>query len=105
MVLIMQEEIFVARAPGRLDVMGGIADYSGSVVLQVNLFACYVNIPCQLFLLSSHCGLPVTVTFFLVIEPNCLWLVYAADAYQRSMPCCCSEESSKQTEIMEACSG
>lgn len=30
-----QEEIFVTRAPGRLDVMGGIADYSGSLVLQV----------------------------------------------------------------------
>lgn len=30
-----QEEIYVARAPGRLDVMGGIADYSGSFVLQV----------------------------------------------------------------------
>ncbi|GFP82172.1 l-arabinokinase [Phtheirospermum japonicum] len=28
------EEIIVARAPGRLDVMGGIADYSGSLVLQ-----------------------------------------------------------------------
>ncbi|HKX84210.1 MAG TPA: galactokinase family protein [Pyrinomonadaceae bacterium] len=27
------EDIFVARAPGRLDVMGGIADYSGSLVL------------------------------------------------------------------------
>ena len=26
--------IVVARAPGRLDVMGGIADYSGSLVLQ-----------------------------------------------------------------------
>src|SRR6187401_2837626 len=26
--------IAVARAPGRLDVMGGIADYSGSLVLQ-----------------------------------------------------------------------
>lgn len=25
----------MARAPGRLDVMGGIADYSGSLVLQV----------------------------------------------------------------------
>src|SRR5215210_4481545 len=24
----------IARAPGRLDVMGGIADYSGSLVLQ-----------------------------------------------------------------------
>ena len=27
--------IFTARAPGRLDVMGGIADYSGSLVLQL----------------------------------------------------------------------
>lgn len=27
-------EIFVTRAPGRLDLMGGIADYSGSLVLQ-----------------------------------------------------------------------
>jgi L-arabinokinase len=26
--------VFIARAPGRLDVMGGIADYSGSLVLQ-----------------------------------------------------------------------
>lgn len=25
----------MTRAPGRLDVMGGIADYSGSLVLQV----------------------------------------------------------------------
>ncbi|KAI0504615.1 hypothetical protein KFK09_015567 [Dendrobium nobile] len=31
-----EEDIFVARAPGRLDVMGGIADYSGSLVLQVS---------------------------------------------------------------------
>src|SRR5260221_14745437 len=29
------EDIFVARAPGRLDVMGGIADYSGSLVLEM----------------------------------------------------------------------
>ena len=29
-----EREIFVARAPGRLDLMGGIADYSGSLVLQ-----------------------------------------------------------------------
>ncbi|KAI7989091.1 L-arabinokinase [Camellia lanceoleosa] len=29
-----EEEIFVARAPGRLDVVGEIADYSGSLVLQ-----------------------------------------------------------------------
>ena len=29
------EPIAVARAPGRLDVMGGIADYSGSLVLEM----------------------------------------------------------------------
>ncbi|HXV63762.1 MAG TPA: GHMP kinase, partial [Vicinamibacteria bacterium] len=29
--------VFLARAPGRLDVMGGIADYSGSLVLQLPL--------------------------------------------------------------------
>lgn len=28
-------DLFVARAPGRLDVMGGIADYSGSLVLEM----------------------------------------------------------------------
>nr|CAB3494936.1 unnamed protein product [Digitaria exilis] len=31
-----EKEIYIARAPGRLDVMGGIADYSGSLVLQVS---------------------------------------------------------------------
>lgn len=30
-----QKEITIARAPGRLDVMGGIADYSGSLVLEL----------------------------------------------------------------------
>src|SRR5262245_66644095 len=30
-----QRELVVARAPGRLDVMGGIADYSGSTVLEL----------------------------------------------------------------------
>ena len=35
--------LHVARAPGRLDLMGGIADYSGSLVLQWPLaVACYV---------------------------------------------------------------
>lgn len=31
------QPVWVARAPGRLDVMGGIADYSGSLVLQLPL--------------------------------------------------------------------
>src|SRR5689334_7275539 len=32
-------DLIVSRAPGRLDVMGGIADYSGSLVLQMPLRA------------------------------------------------------------------
>lgn len=32
-----QDHIVVTRAPGRLDVMGGIADFSGSLVLQMPL--------------------------------------------------------------------
>ena len=30
-------DVVTARAPGRLDVMGGIGDYSGSLVLQKTL--------------------------------------------------------------------
>src|SRR5437667_6208637 len=30
-----EAELIVTRAPGRLDVMGGIADYSGSMVLEL----------------------------------------------------------------------
>src|SRR5581483_7268602 len=32
-------DLILTRAPGRLDVMGGIADYSGSLVLQMPLRA------------------------------------------------------------------
>jgi L-arabinokinase len=32
-----QKKVIITRAPGRLDVMGGIADYSGSLVLQLPL--------------------------------------------------------------------
>ncbi len=32
-----RSEVIVTRAPGRLDLMGGIADYSGSLVLQLPL--------------------------------------------------------------------
>ncbi|KAK6131981.1 hypothetical protein DH2020_034273 [Rehmannia glutinosa] len=40
-----EEDIIVARAPGRLDVMGGIADYSGSLVLQMpTREACHVAV-------------------------------------------------------------
>jgi L-arabinokinase len=40
-----EEDIIVARAPGRLDVVGGIADYSGSLVLQMPIReACHVAV-------------------------------------------------------------
>jgi Galactokinase galactose-binding signature len=39
------QPITVATAPGRLDVMGGIADYSGSLVLQLPIgLACHVAV-------------------------------------------------------------
>ena len=41
-------DIVVARAPGRLDVMGGIADYSGSLVLQLPVAeACFAAMQLQ----------------------------------------------------------
>eukprot|EP00937_MAST-01D_sp_MAST-1D-sp2_P000043 g43.t1 len=41
-------DVCVARAPGRLDVMGGIADYSGSAVLQLPVAeACHVAVQLQ----------------------------------------------------------
>lgn len=40
--------MLVTRAPGRLDVMGGIADYSGSLVLQMPIAeACHVALQRQ----------------------------------------------------------
>eukprot|EP00899_Mesostigma_viride_P004106 jgi/Mesvir1/13697/Mv02130-RA.2 len=43
-----EEPIVVTRAPGRLDVMGGIADYSGSHVLQLPIKeACHVALQRQ----------------------------------------------------------
>ncbi|KAJ8758717.1 hypothetical protein K2173_000438 [Erythroxylum novogranatense] len=40
-----EEDVYVTRAPGRLDVMGGIADYSGSLVLQMPIReACHVAV-------------------------------------------------------------
>ncbi|GKB74316.1 L-arabinokinase-like protein [Tanacetum coccineum] len=40
---LLLEDIYVARAPARLDVIGGIPDYSGSLVLQMPIReACHV---------------------------------------------------------------
>lgn len=46
----------MARAPGRLDVMGGIADYSGSLVLQVRLLY-FLALPSQSKILCCLCSL------------------------------------------------
>lgn len=46
-----EDDIFVARAPGRLDVMGGIGDYSGSLVLQMP-----IREACHVALQLSHPG-------------------------------------------------
>ena len=57
--------VSVARAPGRLDVMGGIADYSGSLVLEMPL-ACatfalaQAQDACRLDILSLRGGKPFT---------------------------------------------
>jgi galactokinase len=40
-------ELIVSRAPGRLDLMGGIADYSGSLVLELPV-ACATHVALQL---------------------------------------------------------
>jgi L-arabinokinase len=53
--------LFFARAPGRLDVMGGIADYSGSLVLQLPLAVATTAVlwpidEPEIFLLSVHPG-------------------------------------------------
>ncbi|XP_057821160.2 L-arabinokinase isoform X2 [Cryptomeria japonica] len=47
----LQDAIFVARAPGRLDVMGGVADYSGSLVLQMP-----IREACHAAVQTSHPG-------------------------------------------------
>ena len=50
----LQEPVWVARAPGRLDVMGGIADYSGALVLQLPLAqACHAA--CQQRQVAAQC--------------------------------------------------
>ena len=56
--------LYVARAPGRLDVMGGIADYSGSLVLQMPLaVATFVAV-------QDACEPYVTIVSVPAHEPN-----------------------------------
>lgn len=52
-------EIIVSRAPGRIDLMGGIADYSGSLVLQWPIAAAtHVALQLQEALTIDICSLP-----------------------------------------------
>lgn len=56
--------IYIGRAPGRLDVMGGIADYSGSLVLQMPIaeatFVALQKNTSRTFRVSSGAGEPGT---------------------------------------------
>lgn len=42
---LVEGDVWIARAPGRMDVMGGISDYSGGLVLQLPIDrACYAAV-------------------------------------------------------------
>lgn len=63
-------DIFVARAPGRLDVMGGIADYSGSLVMPMPIaeatFAAVQKSPDSLIEIVSLAADDVTARRFVM---------------------------------------
>jgi galactokinase len=65
--------LFLGRAPGRLDVMGGIADYSGSLVLELPLacatFATVQRQPAPQCDIASRRDDGVWHTFSVAIEP------------------------------------
>jgi L-arabinokinase len=91
-------DVVVARAPGRLDVMGGIADYSGSLVLQLPLaeatYAALQRDPEPTLRLASVGSSPFEVPLsafaslsyedaraFFRREPATSWAAYAAGAF------------------------
>ncbi len=90
-------DIVVARAPGRLDVIGGIADYSGSLVLEWPLAdATYVAVqrdPRSILLLVSGAReagayLPELLSFsydearaYFAADPSTRWVSYIAGAF------------------------
>jgi galactokinase len=90
-------EILVARAPGRLDVIGGVADYSGSMVLEWPLAdATFVAIQRQpdpaLLLVSgertAHASLPELLSFdyadartYFSVHPAKQWMAYIAGVF------------------------
>jgi L-arabinokinase len=71
------DELLVTRAPGRLDVMGGIADYSGSLVLQMPIAeACHVALqlhPLQQQRVWKHVQVcvPHACVVWLVLDAAC----------------------------------
>jgi len=91
----MHSDLAVARAPGRLDVMGGIADYSGSLVLELPIaeatfVALQKNDSRQLNIVSLLENGPRALTFDMALsdlERNGEPLSYAeARTYFRSDP-------------------
>src|SRR5512140_1915100 len=91
-------ELFVARAPGRLDLMGGIADYSGSLVLEMPLReAAIVAVqrdPTRMLSITSlraagpsQFAMPVSpleyaeAREFFQADPERHWAAYAAGAF------------------------
>eukprot|EP00798_Chlamydomonas_sp_ICE-L_P008129 gene8130-1378_t len=70
--------ITVARAPGRLDVMGGIADYSGSLVLQMPLAeACHAAVQRR-----SHSGVLADGAKKSCLEPMLRIVSLSADEHR-----------------------
>ena len=78
----LQEEIFVARAPGRLDVVGGIADYSGSLVLQVRFLYLLGSIFLSLILCSLFFSYGITFHMTFDLSSILTWLNLLVSALQ-----------------------
>src|SRR5262245_22027000 len=62
-----KQPIFTARAPGRLDVMGGIADYSGSLVLQMPIAEAAFA---QIQRVDGHRGIAIASLDWYVSDPK-----------------------------------
>ena len=83
--LILQADLWISRAPGRLDVMGGISDYSGSLVLQMPIAeACHVA--AQTHPPSSDLQLWQHITHRHVRQPFILNLPHFCRVFDRMRP-------------------
>src|ERR1041385_843712 len=85
-------EIFLSRAPGRIDLMGGIADYSGSLVLQWPIAAAtQVALQLQETPAVHICSLPSnsekqTRFFEMSLDDFCAWDYASARAMFQADP-------------------